>query len=63
MPEDERPLSDNDDLLTRYNMETVKYVCEFFFGNFWHWLGLFILISTIFSGGFINIFTKNKKRD
>lgn len=44
-------------------METVKYVCEFFFGNFWHWLGLFILISTIFSGGFINIFTKNKKRD
>ena len=20
-------------------METAKYICEFFFGNFWHWLG------------------------
>lgn len=26
-------------------METVKYLCEFFFGNFWHWIGgLFYLI-------------------
>lgn len=44
-------------------METVKYICEFFFGSFWHWLGLVILIGAIFSGGFINIITKDKKND
>lgn len=28
-------------------METVVYLCDFFFTNFWHWLGLIIIISTI----------------
>lgn len=31
-------------------METVQYLCEFFFGNFWHFLGLWFLLSSI--GGF-----------
>ena len=26
-------------------MEIVKYLCEFFFDNFLHWLELFVLIS------------------
>ena len=30
-------------------METVKYICEFFFCNFWHWLGLWVLVHTSFS--------------
>ena len=30
-------------------METVKYLCEFFFGNFWHFLMLWILVHTSFS--------------
>lgn len=25
-------------------METIKYLCDFFFNNFTHWLGLLILI-------------------
>lgn len=29
-------------------METVKYLCEFFFGNFWHWLGGVVLLSNYF---------------
>ena len=28
-------------------MEVVKYICEFFFGNFWHWLELALLLSVI----------------
>lgn len=28
-------------------METVKYICEFFFTNFWHWLGLLIFLIVI----------------
>lgn len=29
-------------------MEIVKYICEFFFTNFWHWLGLLIFLVVIF---------------
>ena len=36
-------------------MEIVKYLCEFFFTNFWHWLGLAALLCVIFGYGFINI--------
>lgn len=25
-------------------MEIAKYLCEFFFCNFWHWLGLVIAL-------------------
>lgn len=36
-------------------METVKYLCEFFFGNFTHWIGLLIICATIFPRSFITI--------
>lgn len=45
-------------------MEVVKYLCEFFFGNFWHWLGLVIILEAAFGVPFI-VFnrksTKNKE--
>jgi len=41
-------------------METVKYLCEFFFTNFWHWLGLAVLLGIVFGNGFIKI-DSNKK--
>lgn len=28
-------------------MEIVKYLCEFFFTDFWHWLGLVIVLCCI----------------
>ena len=28
-------------------MEIVKYLCEFFFTNFWHWLGLALIVGGI----------------
>ena len=30
-------------------METVKFVCEFFFTDFWHWLGLTITLGIFLS--------------
>lgn len=37
----------------------MEYV-EFFFGNFWHWLGLWVIVATIFGGAYIHI--SNDKR-
>lgn len=34
-------------------MEIAKYLCEFFFCNFWHWLGLFLIVFALFGGGLI----------
>ena len=34
-------------------MEAVQFVCEFFFCNFWHWLGLAIIV--LFAGSGKNI--------
>ena len=40
-------------------MEIVKYLCEFFFTNFWHWSGLLFVLAVIFCGhGLINIGNK-----
>ena len=25
-------------------MEIIQYLCEFFFGNLWHWMGLVTII-------------------
>lgn len=36
-------------------MEIVKYLCEFFFGNFWHWLGLLCIIAVFCGMGIIRI--------
>lgn len=33
-------------------MEVAKYLCEFFFCNFWHWLALTITIAA--AGGIFN---------
>ena len=41
-------------------MEIVKYLCEFFFTNFWHWLGLVIMLESLFGIPFIK-FTRTKK--
>jgi hypothetical protein len=30
-------------------MEPVKYLCDFFFTNFWHWLGLLLIVATVCS--------------
>lgn len=34
-------------------MEIIKYICEFFFTNFWHWLGLLIFLVVIFGSTYI----------
>ena len=28
-------------------MEVTRYLCEFFFTDFWHWLGLAVIITLI----------------
>jgi len=28
-------------------MEITKYLCEFFFTDFWHWLGLVVALYTV----------------
>lgn len=28
-------------------MEIVQYLCEFFFTNFWHWLGLLMIVGAL----------------
>ena len=48
-------------------METVKFVCEFFFTNFWHWLGLTITLGIFRVGTFIidkshQIISKNNEK-
>lgn len=49
-------------------MEIVKFVCEFFFTNFWHWLGLTITLG-IFGFGTVlidkshNTISKNNKEE
>ena len=48
------------------DMEIVKYLCEFFFGNFWHYLGLIVMLETIFGGIGTQIYVKlreNTKKD
>ena len=28
-------------------MDVVRFICEFFFGNFWHWLGLLVMLCIV----------------
>ena len=52
-------------------METLKYFLEFTFQSFWHFIGIFILISAVFNGAFaifrkpiiINRNTKEDKKE
>lgn len=41
-------------------METAKYLCEFFFCNFWHFLGLWVLLATIFGDTIVKVIKKDK---
>lgn len=49
-------------------MEVTKYLYEFFFTNFWHWLGLVVVLCIVFRFGILsfgNKFTEinqNKER-
>lgn len=43
-------------------MEIVKFVCEFFFGNFWHFLGLLLLCETIGGHSAIRFIGKNNEK-
>ena len=36
-------------------MEVVKYLCEFFFCDIWHYLGLLLLVAVLFGRGIISI--------
>ena len=39
-------------------MGVTKYLCEFFFTNFWHWLGLVIILAIVFRFGIISLGNK-----
>ena len=42
-------------------MEITKYLCEFFFTNFWHWLGLVVILSIVFRFGLVSFITNNSR--
>lgn len=39
-------------------MEVTKYLCEFFFTNFWHWLGLVVILCVVFRFGIVSFGNK-----
>lgn len=43
-------------------MQVLKYICEFFFTNFWHWLGLVSILCIIFRVELIS-FNNNKNKE
>ena len=42
-------------------MEVTKYLCEFFFSNFWHFLELIIVLAIVFKMSLFTINYKGKK--
>ena len=38
-------------------MEITKYLCEFFFTDFWHWLGLVVILGIVFRFGLVSFIT------
>lgn len=42
-------------------MEIVKYLCEFFFTNFWHWLGLVVILGVVFRFGLVSFITDSSR--
>lgn len=40
----------------------MQYI-EFFFGNFWHWLGGLIYLAVIFSGSLLSINWRKDKEE
>ena len=43
------------------DMEITKYLCEFFFTNFWHWLGLVVILAVVFRFGLVSFITDNSR--
>lgn len=43
-------------------MEITKYLCEFFFTNFWHWLGLVVILSMVFRFRPVSFITDNSRK-
>lgn len=43
-------------------METVQYLCEFFFGKFWHFVGLIIALESIFGGIATQVYVKLREK-
>lgn len=43
-------------------MEIVKYLCEFFFTNFWHWLGLVVVLAVVFRFGLVSFISDNSRK-
>ena len=47
-------------------METAKFLCEFFFDNFWHYLALLVLVCAMkpaFGNRVYNLFKSDKEED
>lgn len=45
-------------------METAKYLCEFFFTNFWHYLGLLVIVAIMFDNKIVKIIkTEGRRRE
>lgn len=42
-------------------MEVTKYLCEFFFTDIWHWLGLVILLG-VFNPNLVSIIIDKSKK-
>lgn len=53
---------DSEKMLQGKMMEEVKYLCEFFFGNFWHLVGLVLVIGATRGINF-HYHNKNDKED
>lgn len=43
-------------------MEIVKYLCEFFFCHFWHFLGLAVVLEIIFGGIGTLLYVKQREK-
>ena len=39
-------------------MEVTRYLCELFFGDFWHWLGLVVILCVVFRFGLVSFGNK-----
>jgi hypothetical protein len=37
-------------------MTDIRFLCEFFFRDFWHWLGGVVFLVIIVDGIFVNLF-------
>ena len=42
-------------------MEAINYLCEFFFDDFWHWLGLVVILAIVFGYSLFSMNVEKKK--